>query len=155
MPALIIQFIKEFEVDVEKSKYDLTAFHHAVLYKLFTIVKFLVEDCKVDVNRTSTHTTGGTALHMAYGIRENIAQYLIEHGTDQDATDGNGSKPKDHGLYGDPKNIYSAISTFFCKERVILKSLLSHENLHYVQLCDQGLTVVEAVDLTFKKSPSL
>ena len=153
--ALIIQFFKEFEVDIEY-KFDVKPLHYAVLHKLFTVVKFLVEDCKVDVNCMSNLIIGGTALHMAYGIGEkNIAQYLIEHGADQDAIDGNGSKPKDYELYGNHDNPYSLMSKYFYKLRVISKSMLSQEYHHYINLCVQGLTEFEAIDDTFKEFPSL
>ena len=47
--SAIIQFIKEFKIDVHR-QHCRTSLQLAVLHKLFTIVKFLVEDCKVDVN---------------------------------------------------------------------------------------------------------
>ena len=47
--SLIIQFFREFKIDVN-NHFDIAAIHYAVLHKLFTVVKFLVEDCKVDVN---------------------------------------------------------------------------------------------------------
>ena len=73
--SLIIQFIKEFEINVHKHNiHQHTALHLAVLHKLFSVIKFLVEDCKVDINYISNPTHGGTALHMAYGMGEkNIA----------------------------------------------------------------------------------
>ena len=154
--ALIIEFIKEFEIDVDKYRYVAKALHLAVLHKLFTVVKFLVEDCKVDVNCTSTLYNDGTALHMAYGIGEkNIAQYLIEHGADQDAIDGNGNKPKDYELCGDSTNVYSLNSKFLCMKRMIWKSMASDEYQYFAKLGAQGLPEHEAVDLTFKKFPSL
>ena len=67
--------------------------------KLFKVVKFLVEECKVDVN-CILGPSGGTPLHFAYGMgEENIAKYLIEHGADQDAIDNDGRKPKDYQFY--------------------------------------------------------
>ena len=94
--SLIIQFIKEFDIDVNKHDECYSALRLAVLHKLFTVIKFLVEECKVDVNCTYK-SADGTPLHMAYGMgEENIAQYLIEHGADQDAVDDDGRKPKDY-----------------------------------------------------------
>ena len=91
---LIIEFIKEFNIDVHGTSVELKALHLAVLHKLFTIVKFLVADCKVDVNCVDPTAANGTPLHMAYGIgEESIAQYLTEHGVDQDALDSEGRKP--------------------------------------------------------------
>ena len=110
--SLIIEFIKEFKIDVNRPNH-ITALHSAVLHKLFTIVKYLVEDCKVDVNFISNSLNSGTPLHMAYGIgelEENMAQYLIEHGADQNAIDGNGRKPKDYKICKGYLNTYAYMS---------------------------------------------
>ena len=151
--SLIIQFIKEFEINVHKHNiHQHTALHLAVLHKLFSIIKFLVEDCKVDINYISNPTHGGTALHMAYGMGEkNIAQYLIEHGADQEVVDDDGRKPKDYEFYED--NGYSLLSKFCIKLRVIEKTA-GPESDHYSELCEQ-FSVYKAMDLTFEKFPSL
>ena len=153
--SLIIQFIKEFNMNVHKHC-DHTPLHFAVLHKLFTIVKFLVEDCRVDVNCANSLINGGTSLHMAYGIgEESIAQYLIEHGANQDALDSGGRKPLDYKLYAYSKNDYSRASQWFIKERVLNKKLDSIEYGYYSRLCDQGYHELEATELTFEKFPSL
>ena len=91
--SLIIEFIKELNVDVHNYKPSdvFIALHFAVLHKLLTVIKFLVEECKVNVNCVSHKVANATPLHMAYGIgEERIAQYLIEHGADQNALDTDG-----------------------------------------------------------------
>ena len=91
-----------------------------MLHKLFTVVKFLVGDCKVDVNCVNPTAANGTPLHMAYGIgEESIVQYLIEHGADQDASNSDGRKPIDYKLYVHSTNHYANISQCFIKRRVI------------------------------------
>ena len=150
--SLIIQFIKEFKINVHKYTY-LTALHYAVLHKLFSVVKFLVEDCKVDINCTSNASDGGTPLHVAYGMSEkDIAQYLIEHGANLEALDNSGRKPKDYEFY---ESSYVVVSKYLIKRRVIHKSIVSPEFFHFTQLCQQGISKYEAVDLTLEKFPSL
>jgi len=154
--SLIIQFFTEFKIEVDKQSY-VAAIHHAILHKLFTVVEFLVEDCKVDLNCKSSRLIGGTPLHMAYGIgEENIAKYLIDHGADQEAVDDNGRKPQDYKFYrGASKNFYSKVSIFFIKRQVICRSLSSPEFTHYNDLLHLGILQHKAVDLTFEKFPSL
>ena len=151
--SLIIQFIKEFKMNVHKCNcHEHTALHLAVLHKLFSIIKFLIEDCKVDVNYISNPTHGGTPLHMAYGIGEkNIAQYLIEHGADQESIDDDSRKPKDYEYYED--NGYTILSQFCIKLRVIEKTV-GPESEQYSQLCEK-YSIYKAMDLTFEKFPSL
>ena len=155
---LIIQFIKEFNIDVHRRCLStLTALHFAILHKLFTVVKCLVEDREVDVNCVSVVANDGTSLHMAYGIgEENIAQYLIEHGADQDALDNDGRKPIDYKLYESSENYYACISQYFMQRRTLRKApYILHEYTFFRQLCDQGLEEKLAMELTFKTFPSL
>ena len=153
--SLIIRFIKEFKINVNRQSY-MTALHFAMLHKLFAVVKFLVEDCKVDVNCVSSSTKGGTPLHMAYGIgEESIAQYLIKHGADQDAMDDTGRKPREYKFYEDSDNVYLFSSNFFKKRRLIMKTFGSPEFNYYMQMFIQGISDIEAVDLTIAKFPSL
>ena len=150
--SLIIQFIKEFNIDVHKSYYNFTPLHSAMMYKIFTVVKFLVEEHKVDVNCIHG-SSGGTPLHMAYGMdEENIAQYLIEHGADQEAIDSNGRKPKDYQFY--EKNVYRLTSKYSLKSSKIEK-YIDAVYAYYRQLLDQGISDFEAIDHTFEKFPCL
>ena len=150
--SLIVQFIKEFNIDVHKLYFPFMALQLAMMHKLFTVVKFLVEECKVDVN-CFLGSSGGTALHIAYGMdEEKIAQYLIEHGADQEVVDRNGRKPKDYHFY--ENNSYRVISKFLLKASVIEKHI-DVVFIYYRQLLGQGLSESEAVDRTFEKFPSL
>ena len=149
-----IQFIKEFKIDIHKPCM-LTVLNLAVLHKLFTIVKFLVEEHKVDVNHVSPDANNGTPLHMAYGIgEENIAQYLIEHGADQGAVDGDGRKPIDYKLYVGSTNCYATLSQMLSEQRVMNKNIFSRE-LYYRELRIEGKSDDEARELTLEKFPSL
>ena len=127
--SLSIQFIKEFKIDIHKPCM-LTVLNLAVLHKLFTIVKFLVEECEVKVNHVSPEANNGTPLHMAYGIgEENIAQYLIEHGANQGALDGDGRKPIDYKLYVGSTNYYATLSQNLIEKRVMRKNIFSFPSL--------------------------
>ena len=134
----------------------MAALHYAVLHKLFAIVKFLAEDCKVDVNCVCSDIINGTPLHMAYGIgEESTAQYLIEHGADQDAIDDTGRKPREYKFYEHSDNAYLFIASFFKKRRLMFKTFGSPEFNYYMYKCAEGISEIEAVDLTFVKFPSL
>ena len=133
---------------------QLSALHLAVLHKLPTVVKFLVEHCKVNVNCVSNMGDDGTPLHMAYGIGdESIARYLIEHGADQDALDENGRKPVDYKSFS--TNRYSGASNFSIKQRAIYKRMGSDEYDYYITMRKQGYGEREATELTLKKFQSL
>ena len=150
--SLIVQFIKEFNIDVHKSYSPFTALQLAMMLKLFTVVKFLAEECKVDVN-CILGSSGGTALHIAYGMgKMSIAQCLIEHGADQEAIGDNGRKPKDYQFY--ENNSYCFTSKYLLKLSVIEK-YIDAVYIYYRQLLSQGLSDLEAVDRTFKKFPCL
>ena len=155
--SLIIQFIKELKIDVHRpALFTITAIHFAVLYKLLNVVKFLVEECTVDINCVCDSIINGTPLHMAYGIgEESIAQYLIENGANQDALDTNGRKPIDYKLYVSSSNAYACFSQFFLKRAVILNNVNCCENEHFSILCQEGVGEINAVELIFNKFPSL
>ena len=149
----IVQFIKEFKIDVHSYR-QLSALHLAVLHKLPTVVKFLVEHCKVNVNCVSNMGDDGTPLHMAYGIGdESIARYLIEHGADQDALDEDSRKPVDSQFFS--INRYSSASNMVIKQREIYKRMGSDEYNHYNTLINQGYDELKAIEPTFKKFQSL
>ena len=147
---LIIQFVKELNIDVHQQNYGHSFLHLAILHKLFTVIKFLVEECRVDVNSISSTSVlrSGTPLHMAYGINEmNIAQYLIEHGADQEAIDDDGKKPKEYQFSQYEKSYYNIISIYSLKRRSIFKNNISRESLYYQKLCDDGTEEFTAMDL--------
>ena len=155
---LIIQFVKEFNIDVHRQDYGHSFFHLAILHKLFTVIKFLVEECKVDVNCKSSTSVlrSGTPLHMAHGINEiNIAQYLIEHGADQEAMDDDGRKPKDFQFSQYEKSYYNINSIYYLKRRAIFKNNISCESVYYQKFCDKGTEEFTAMDLTFEQFPHL
>ena len=128
----------------------MTVLHLAVLHKFFIVVRYLVEDCKVDVNCVSHSVAKATPLHMAYGIgEESIAQYLIEHGANQDALDSDGSKPIDYKLYFNPRKKYVIASQFFIKRQIIRQDLFSREHAYFSELVEQGHDEEEAILLTF------
>ena len=124
--SLIIEFIKEFKIDFYRLALCVyTALNYVMLHKLFTVVKFLVEECKVDVNCVCHGVINGSPLHMAYSIsEESIAQYLIEHGADQDAFDSDGRKPIDYKLYMLSKTAYACASQSYIKRRVLKEIFL-------------------------------
>ena len=134
-----------------------TALHFAMLHKLFTVVKFLVEDCKVDVNCICHGVIDGTPLHMAYGIgEETIAQYLIKHGANQDTLDSCGLRPENYKVFAHSKNMYATASQSYMKLRVLKRDPFSDEHLYFQRLRhQQGIKEIEAVELTFKQFPSL
>ena len=155
---LMIQFVKELNIDVYQQNYGHSFLHLAILHKLFTVIKFLVEECRVDVNSISSTSVlrSGTPLHMAYGINEmNIAQYLIEHGADQEAIDDDGKKSKEYQFSQYEKSYYNIISIYSLKRCSIFKNNISHESLYYQKLCDEGTEEFTAMDLTFEKFPHL
>ena len=78
--SLIIEFIKDLKIDVHRLSV-FTGLHLAVLHKLFTVVKFLVEDYKVEVNCVSQNASNGTPLHMAYSIGEESIILTISYRT--------------------------------------------------------------------------
>ena len=153
---MVIQFIKDLNIDLHRQSY-IGALRIVVLHKLFTVVKFLVEECKVDVNCVSSLSNDGTPLHIAYGMGEkSIVQYLIEHSADQNVLDSNGRKPIDYKFYTDPENIHACTSQFYIKRRVILKDIFAKEYVYFKNLCnEQEIEEFEAVELTFQEFPSL
>ena len=83
--SVIIDFIKEFNVDVNVSDGEMSFLNNALMFKCFDVVRYLIEKCKVDIN-ASIHTylfdeLRFTPLHFAYATNEpSIADYLIQHG---------------------------------------------------------------------------
>ena len=150
---LIIQFVKEFNINIYKDGNHLTALHFTTLLKLQIVTKFLVEECKIDINCVH-EPTGGTALHMAYGMGEkNIAQYLEKHGADQEAVDNCGLKPKEY-QFNQNENNYAICSRYFLHKNAIFKKNGS-ESIFFETLRIGGTKEAVAMELTFEKFPDL
>ena len=146
-----MKFILHF---LQCSYHQLSALHLAILHKLPTVVKFLVEDCKINVNCVSKMRDFGAPLHWAYGIgEESIALYLIEHGADEDTLDGDGRKPIDYKFHS--TNRYSNASDLGIKQRILYKRMDSDEYIYLSKLRNQGYGEEKATELTFKKFQSL
>ena len=94
--SVIIEFIKEFSVDVNVSKNDTSLLNYSLMCKCFDVVRYLIEQHKVDIN-SPINTLGEmhfTTLHFAYATNEpTIVDYLIQHGANVNATDVHGRKP--------------------------------------------------------------
>ena len=153
----IISTIREFKLNVQANGDDFSVIHYAVLYKLFTVLKFLVEECQVDVNQpirsghrfSDNFASGGTALHIAYSIDEdNIAKYLIEHGADQKIIDSNGKIPQECMPPFRFPNYYSVASDYLIKRSVVFGN--NEAAAHYNQLLRSGMTELEAIYDTAK-----
>ena len=152
----IIDFIKELKLNVQVySNEGLSAIHYAVLHKLFTVLRFLVEKCEVDINQplqsvcNSFQPTGGTALHIAYSLNEtDIALYLIEHGADTNTKDSDMKKPKECMSPFTFPNYYSYLSEKCIKERVLYFN--KEAAAQYNELMQNGMSKYEAIDAISK-----
>lgn len=153
---LIIDFVKEFNLNVSLCDGFGSFLHYVVLHQLFTVLKYLVENCEVNINQgiIISPLKGGTVLHLAYSLNEmEIAKYLIEHGADQNIVDNNGKKP--HEYSENEPNAVSLISNYFLKKSKIYKDLFSKESQYYHELLMKGINQVEAIDLTYERYPEL
>ena len=155
--SLIIEFIKEFKLEVGLCDTVGSAIHYAVLYKLFTVLKFLVENCKVNVNQAVFvgQYNGATALHMAYGLNEiEIANYLIQHGANENLIDYNGKRPRDY-LFGNEDDTYRSVSRRLLRFSKLYRDIKSKEYQYLLLMLGRGTELMDAVDLTFQKYPEL
>ena len=155
--SLIIEFIKEFKLEVGLCDTVGSAIHYAVLYKLFTVLKFLVENCKVNVNQAVFvgQYNGATALHIAFGLNDTeMANYLIQHGADENLIDYNGKRPRDY-LFGNEDDTYCSLSTRLINASKLYRDIKSKEYQYYHLLLERGTNCWNAVDLTFQKYPEL
>jgi len=126
-----------------------TIFHNAVIAGCFDVIKFLVEQCKADINIRSAALL--TPLHVAYMAGHiHIAQYLEEHGAHVLATDEDGCITSDY-INGVPKIV--ALSQGIQTERKIRKVPGSSEYNHFVKLREAGITVDEAIAQTLEIFP--
>ena len=154
--SVIINFIKEFNVDVNVSECEMSFLNNALMCKCFHVVRYLVEECKVDIN-APIHTylfddLRFTPLHFAYATNEPvIADYLIQHGANVNAIDIHGKKPIEYE--GGTPGMIELSETDANYRRI-------HKNMHGPEYnCYHELRRIhskkEAVALTIQKYPSL
>ncbi|CAL8070619.1 unnamed protein product [Orchesella dallaii] len=83
-------------------KNGVSLLHWAVRRRSLKVLKYLVEDCGVDVNATH-ECTGNTALHLVFEDKQiglcnqDIALYLIEKGVDENQKNKWGENPVTYG----------------------------------------------------------
>ena len=154
--SLIIEFIKEFNLHVNMEiTGTLSPIHCAVLCKMFSLVRFLVEKCSIDVNRKLFSPYNANPLHLAYGTNQSdVAKYLIEHGADLSAIDADGKKPQQYQLHSEESR-YSRLSKTLIKRTKIFNKFVSKERICFEEFCNIGIPDHEAVNLTFEKFPEL
>jgi len=155
--SLIIEFIKEFKLEVGLCDTVGSSIHYAVMYRLFNVLKYLVENCKVNVNQAVFigQFNGATALHMAYGLNEiEMANYLIKHGANENLIDYNGKRPQDY-QFGNDDDTYCSVSKKLLKFSKLFRDIKSKEYQYYNLLVDRGTHCLDAVDLTYEKYPEL
>ena len=94
-----------------------------------------------------------TSLHLAYlfGHTE-IAQYLIQHGANEDAVNGDGCTPYVY-IDGDPVGI--SYSEYLQNRRKIHHIPYSIEHCYFMKLRNIGIDEEEVVSLTVEQFPSL
>ena len=123
----------------------------AVSVYCFKVVRFLVEECRVDVNLYNNDLN--TSLHYAYMAGHiDIAEYLIQHGADVMAVNSEGHTPHEY---------YDGIPWAIDYSKTVQSSRIIHnvpgspEYLNYIKLCNIGIGPEEAVTLTMQQFPSL
>ena len=154
--SVIIEFIKEFNVNVNVCMEHVSLLNRALLCKCFKLIQYLIEECKVDVNAPINTTKADelrfTTLHIAYAINEPaIANYLIKHGANVNAIDIYGRKPMEYE--GSHTNILE-ISKHMVNFRKVHKNNNSPEYKYYKELrgvCSEN----EAISRTIQMYPSL
>ena len=152
--SLMIEFIKEFKLDVATHYQYVPVLHYAVCLKLFIVLKFLVEDCKVNINSVSFTINRSTCLHVAYGMgQENIISYLVEHGADQDVLDEDGKKPSDYRFT--KSNKYSLLSQWLIKIAKAHDINNMERAIYYGELSVQNVPLNDKLARVFKEFPLL
>jgi len=77
-------------------KYGYTALHWAAIKGHMPVVKYLVKQCRADVNSTSTNSFKATPLHVAVqNNHPDVAEYLIAHGANPHTLNGQGRTIED------------------------------------------------------------
>ena len=149
--SLIIEIIKEFNIDITALDRFTPALHYALFLKLFNVVKFLVEECKVNVNVKCLGMSNSTPLHVAYGMKQDsMIEYLIQHGADKHAVDNDGKKPSDYRYtFYKSENRYSCLSESMRK----ITKMQDISKLSEVQEKTQTVQMEDAINLGSKKHP--
>ena len=157
--ALMTELIKELKLDVAAHYQHVPVLHLAVLLKLDIVLKFLVEEYKVDINSVSLNLNKSTCLHVAYSMKgKSIISYLIEHEADQNILDEDGRKPSDYRFSEcNTAHNYSLLSQVFIKQAKALDSTKNRGEsaIYYGELAAQNVSLIDALDRVFKQFPSL
>ena len=151
--SFIIAFLRLSGVrtNVKTSKSGATLLHYATLANCLQVVRFLVEECGVDVNITDDHLH--TPLHIAYMAGQtHIAEYLIQHGANVMAVNARDCTPYQY-IDGIPQAIL--LSQSMQNHRIIHQVPGSAEFMFFINLCNMGIEYKEAVALTMQQFPSL
>ena len=135
-----------------KSENGFSLLRLAVMFNSFDVVCFLLEECSgTDVNVTDDGLL--TPLHVAYLYgHTQIAECLIQHGTDVSAVDTDGCTPYEY-IDGHPDCIKN--SEYFQNIRKIHHIPYGIEHCYFMKLGNIGIDDEEAVSLTMKQFPSL
>ena len=153
--AFVIAILKYCGVKADyKTESGDSLLHLAVAYNSYDIVYFMLEECSgIDVNVTDNDDCLYTPLHLAYLYgHTQLAQYLMQHGADVYAVDGDGYTPYEY-IEGNPDAIKN--SEYFQNRRKIHHIPFSSEYCYYIKLVNIGIDDKEAVSLTREQFPSL
>ena len=155
--SLIIDFIRDFKLDFTAYDRDVPVLHYAIFLKLFTVLKFLVEEYGVNINGISPLAHGSTCLHVAYALKQNdMVKYLIEHGADQTMLDEDGKRPGDY-KFSESQTIYSKMSEQLIRRAKVLdvSKTKGESFVYYQELQNQNVSIPDALDCVFKQFPLL
>ncbi len=96
---------------IDEVKQDMSILHYAAYRNYLSIVTFLVEDLKVDINE-STSKNSSTPLHMAIlGKSEEVVDYLLAHYAKTDELDSMGYAPIHYCQYHDSHSFFDNLKT--------------------------------------------
>ena len=152
--SFIISILKHCNIKAGyEVKANLSIFSLAVITNCFDVVCFLVEECcdSTTVNITTDYLY--TPLHLAYLYgHTQIAQYLIQNGTDVYAVDKYGNTPYKY-IDGHPDFIKD--SEYLQNRRKIHHIPYNIEHCYFMKLINIGIDDEEAVFLTMEQFPLL
>lgn len=149
--SFIIQILKYCSAKSNfKTEAGASLLHLAVYASCFDVVRFLVEECNGEVNVTDDGLL--TPLHVAYLAGQTcIAQYLLQHGADENAMDKHDYVPYEY-IEGHPGAI--EFSHLIQNKRKIHQNPYSNKHCYYLNLIKLGTDDEEAITLTIEKFPS-